>query len=206
MIPSDALTKLAQYLPTPSRISHHGEPCCQRALAWLHGVDAVNSYRDAHWYPPTWLRKKYQWGPVTWPLYWCSIPEMERLDCGALSDVAVQLYRLRGQRAVGVQLILRYPQHVLAQWSRMWERAGLSPDWIAGEFCYHEACGVVEGAHLVLWDPTENRYLDPPVFVGETFASVVALKVADPVVAVPETLYWGGIPIRYGVWQSLILM
>jgi len=203
VIPSAALRQIAAYGIVPSTISNHGQPCCTGTLAWMRGVDASNSYRDGHWHPPTWLRKQYEWGPVAWPLHWCSVPDMKKLDCGGLAAVAVELYRLRGQAAVPVQLALRYPEHAAEQWSRMWERHGLNPSWITGEFCYHEVCGVVEGEELLLWDPTESRWLDPPVFPNEAFASVMALNVVVPS-SDHRTIRWRGIPIPCGVWQSLV--
>lgn len=203
MIPKHSLTKIAAYLTTPSAIGDHGQACCRDALAWLRGVDAVNSYRDGRWHPPTWLRKAYEWGPIPWPLHWCSVPEMERLDCGALAAVAVQLYRLRGQQAVRLQLALRYPPQVAEQWSRMWQREALSASWITGEFCYHEACGVLEGSRLIIWDPTENRALDPPGSPNDGFGAVVAFRIAELTAGV-ETLLWEGIPVRSGMWQSVV--
>lgn len=202
MIPRDALHEIADYLASPSAIGCHGEGCCRDALAWLRGMDGASSYRDGRWLPPTWLREKYEWGPTAWPLHWCSVPEMERLDCGALAALAVQLYRLRGQSAARVQLALHYPSHVVEQWSRMWQREALSANWIVGELCYHEVCGVVEGVDVLLWDPTENRWLDPPLSPNDAFASVAALKVAEGV-AGDRTLHWGGIPISCGQWLSV---
>lgn len=204
MIPDAILTQLAGYLESPSTISDHGKPCCRRGRAWLRGVDASNSYRDAHWHPPTWLRKEYEWGPVRWPIYWCSLPHMERLDCGALAGVAVELYRLRGVPVTSVQLALRYPDHAAEQWARMWEREGMSAGWINGAFCYHEACGVIDGQEVHVWDPTENRWIAPPSSSNDAFASVVALKVAERGAGKQAAVTWDGIRLRSGVWQSLV--
>ena len=204
MIPSDALAKIAAYLGTPSTISDHGKHCCRAALAWLHGVDVSSSYRDARWHPPTWLRRTYGWGCVSWPLYWCSVPEMEELDCGALAAVAVELYRMRALPVTPVQLALRYPSHATEQWSQMWKRDGQSASWITEEFVYHEACGVIEGSGMLLWDPTENRWLDPPFSANETFASVAALKVPESASDTLVQLHWGGVFFRCGAWQALL--
>jgi hypothetical protein len=204
VIPGDILSLISGYLGTPSTISDHGIQCCHGGRAWLHGVDASNSYRDSRWQPPTWLRREYEWGPVAWPLYWCSLPDMEKLDCGALAAVAVELYRLRGLPVTPVQLALRYPHHATEQWSRMWEREGLSSRWITDGFCYHEACGVIEGEQLLLWDPTENRWLDPPLSSKGTFATVMALKIAVSTPDVPANLHWGDTRVRSGVWQSVV--
>lgn len=201
MIPSTVLTQIAAYLPTPSAISHHDGSCCRDVLAWLRGIDASNSFRNGRWYPPAWLRKEYDWGPHLWPVYWCNLTTMKKLDCGALAATATQLYRMRGQSVTPVQLALRYPNHVVDQWLQLWEQEGLIASWINREFCYHEACGVLDGNRVFLWDPTDNLWRDPPTSRSDGFASVVALKVSEPEPQ-SHTVYWNDIPIRCGVWQS----
>lgn len=205
MIPDASLVQISTYLAAPSTISDHGKLCCRRARAWLRGIDSSKSYRDGHWHPPSWLRIEYEWGPVAWPIHWCSIPEMAKLDCGALSAVAVEIYRLRGFPVTAIQLALRYPKHAAVQWSRMWEQESMSAAWIHGEFCYHEACGVIEGQTVQVWDPTENRWLVPPSSPNNTFASVVAIKVAEPEGSDQAILTWGGLRLRSGLWQSLVI-
>lgn len=204
MIPSVVLEQIAGYLRAPSAIFDHGKPCCRGVRSWLHAVDATNCNRDGQWHPPTWLRRDYNWGPVPWPIYWCSVPHMKKLDCGALAAVAVELYRLRGLPVKTVQLALRYPNHAVDQWSHLWVREGMSSSWINGEFCYHEACGIIEGHTMRVWDPTENRWLSPPLSPNGTFASIVALKVAELGDGEQTTLMWNGIRLRSGVWQSLV--
>ncbi len=203
MIPDAALAQISDYLVTPSTISDHGRPCCRAARAWLRGADASRSYRAGHWHAPSWLRSDYEWGPVSWPIYWCSIPHLEKLDCGALAAVAAELYRLRGVPVIPIQLALRYPIHAAEQWVRMWEREGMSAAWIMGEFCYHEACGVIKGQAIHVWDPTENRWLTPPTSPNNAFASVVAIKIADPDSGEQVTLAWGSLRLRSGGWRSL---
>lgn len=129
---------------------------------------------------------------------------MEMLDCGAFAALAVELYRSRGLPVTPVQLAIRYPYHTAEQWSRMWEREGLSASWITDGICYHEVCGVIEGEYLLLWDPTENRWLDPPFSSTETVAAVAALKVARLGAGVPARINWGGTWVHFGVWQCLV--
>lgn len=203
MIPD--FDRITSYFPLPSRIADHGAPCCRTALAWLRGVDATNSYVNGSWHPPTWLRKKYEWGPAQCPLFWCSLPDAQTLECGGLAATAVQLYRLRGQSVAHVQLVVRYPSQATEQWSRMWQRAGQDSKWILGNLCYHEACGVLEGTRIKLWDPTKNRWLEPPSSPAEAFASVVALRVFEPSGRTASRVDWEGISIRAGAWQVLLL-
>jgi len=203
VIPEHGLHKIASYLVSPSAICDHGGSCCLNARAWLRGVDASNSFRDAQWHPPTWLRNEFDWGPIPWPIYWCSLPKMDKLDCGALAALAVEVYRLRGIPVVPVQLALRYPLYAAEQWTRMWEREGLRPDWISGDLVYHEVCGVIEGQNLKLWDPTENRWLEPSLYSNPSFASVVSIKVASSRLQAQAVFYWSGIHVRAGVWESV---
>lgn len=201
-MPDSELTQVERYLPVPSKLVRHDQGCCQCALAWFRGVDAQESFIDGRWQPPSWLRRRYEWGPARWPIHWCDVPQMERLDCGALAAVAVHLYQMRGHRAVPVQLALRYPVHALQQWSAMWERQGLASDWIAGRLCYHEACGVIHDSELQVWDPTENRWLEPPSSRNDAFGAVVSLRLF-PGDEAQEELQWAGIRVRTGVWRSL---
>lgn len=204
MIPNDALAQLAGYLRKPSAIYDHGKPCCRATRSWLRGVDVTNSYRAGDWHPPTWLRRKYEWGPVIWPIYWCSIPGMEKLDCGALAAVAAELFRLRGTKVTAVQLALRYPNHATEQWCQMWGRQGIDTGWINTEFCYHEACGIIEGQALRVWDPTESRWLSPPSSPADAFASVVALRITEYGLCDQQTFIWDGIRLGCGEWHSLV--
>lgn len=108
---------------------------------------------------------------------------------------------MRRTRVAAVQLALRYPRHATEQWSRMWERGGNVAAWIHGEFCYHEACGVIDGATLEVWDPTENRWLSPPSSLQSGYASVLAIRIADFAVIERTMLTWGGLRLRAGIWQ-----
>ena len=203
MIPDTALDQISRYQEASSVISDHGMSCCRRARAWLRGLDSIKSFRIGHWHPPLWLRAKFEWGPAVWPIHWCTIPRLDQLDCGGLAAVARELYRMRGNRVTGVQLALRYPNHAMEQWSRMWEREGVRPSWIHGEFCYHEACGVIEDGTVNLWDPTENRWLAPPSSPGNNFASVVAIRIAEPEAGESVVLAWDDLQLRCGRWQTL---
>jgi hypothetical protein len=203
VIRSADLKQVTCRLPTHSTVMDHGGTCCRDALAWLQGMDAANSYFEGKWLIPTWLRREFDWGPMRWPCYWCDIPESKTLDCGALAAIAVQLYRFRATPAAQVQLVFRYPQHVADQWLGMWTRAGQKAHWIAGNYCYHEGCGVLEGRRLSVWDPTWSRWCEPPLSPHEAFASVVALKVSEVRAIEPLDVEWEAIAVRIGVWNML---
>ena len=200
---SSLIEQLAQYSPCPSLISNHEAVCCRTALAWFRGIDATFSYMGTDWHPPKWLRRKYDWGPVPWPLFWCSVAAAQRLDCGALAALAVQLYRFRGQPVTPAQLILRYPIHATEQWSRMWEREDLDSSWIVDNLCYHEACAVLDGSRLTMWDPTESRWLEPPGSPKEGFAAVVAVRIFKQPGLQGTVFDWEGVPVTCGIWNTL---
>lgn len=204
MIRPDDLERLAAYLPSPSAITDHDDACCREALSWLRGTDAARSYAGGCWHPPAWLRAAFDWGPLEWPVSWCSVPRLEVLDCGALAAVAKQLFAMRGQRAVAVQLALRYPQYAIEQWIRLWERSGQSAAWISDQTCYHEVCGVLDGSRLSLWDPTESRWLDPPISADEGFGAVAALRVVW-LGAGPTVVVWGRAAVTCCVWSRLLV-
>lgn len=197
------LARVTTYLPSPSVIQDHKLDCCRSAVAWLHAVDMSLAYADSRWHAPTWLRTRFQWGPIRWPISWCHIPRMKVLDCGVLAAAAVRLYELRGQRAAPVQLALRYPSHAAVQWAGMWDRRGEDPRWVSHNLCYHEACGVFDGDRMELWDPTENRWLDAPQSPRENFAAVVALKVARGHGCGEPSVQWNGLVLRPSAWHSV---
>lgn len=175
----DDFSAVTAYLASPSTILDHAAPCCRDAVAWLRGLDTANCRRTGRWDPPAWLRRTYEWGPMRWPLHWCGVPTAERLDCGALAAVATRLFRARSQRAVPVQLVLRYPLHATAQWARMWSHSGEPASWVRGTVVYHEACGVIDGGLLRVWDPTESRWLHPPAshLAPPAFGGVAGVRV-----------------------------
>jgi hypothetical protein len=133
------------------------------------------------------------------------VPEATQLDCGAFAAVAVRLIQMRGAPAIPVQLILRYPRDAAAQWRRMWEREGLSPAWIVDEFCYHEACGLMAGERLLLWDPTENQWLDAPSSTRDVYESITAIRLGELRDRSPTPVGWSGLSLHPGVWQILAI-
>src|SRR5207244_4063127 len=104
----DDWERLRDYLDAPSQFGDHGAVCCAVARGWLTAMDRSCSFRSGGWHPPAWLRARYSWGPVRWPVYWCEVPAADTLDCGSLAALATELFRRRGEKAASVQLILRY--------------------------------------------------------------------------------------------------
>ena len=196
------VNQIQLHMPRASVIDCHNLSCCHSILAWFRGIDTAESYRDGRWHPPMWLREHFEWGPMQRPVHWCALPSFSKLDCGALAALVVQIYRSRGQVAYPVQLALRYPRHALAQWSCMWEREGLSAGWVGAKSCYHEACGILEGGNLRVWDPTENRWLSPPTSAAELYGAIEAMKL-DVAPSQSFPISWYGIPFHAGSWCTL---
>ena len=196
-------SSIAGYLPRPSQITDHEALCCSSARAWFRAVDRSCSFSGGAWHPPTWLRERYSWGPICWPLAWCEIVEMKALDCGALAALATHVWGERGRAVIPMQLALRYPRKVAAGWRAMWVRQGQSGAWVDGGLCYHEACGVVQDGKVEVWDPTESRWLEPSFAANAGFGAVIALKACAEEKIVGPTLRWHSVEVRCGRWTRV---
>jgi hypothetical protein len=158
-----------------SRILSHGM-CCHMAREWLVSMDKSMLRDNNPLSGPKWLREKYEWGPVSWPLYWCEAVRSDHLDCGALAAISRELFLARGIVCLPVQMIQRYPPHVVQHWVSMWSRAGMPATWVEGTLVYHEACAVVRQGNVVeVWDPVEACWLDPST---KGYGAIMALKVS----------------------------
>jgi hypothetical protein len=153
------LNRLIAEFSIASQLLHHDQACCRQARHWLKALDRSYSYHDGTWHPPAWLLRSFTWGPVQWPLAWCQVPHSASLDCGALAAIAIQLFRWRGDNAWPIQLVFRYPTEVTSHWEAIWKRKGIPSPWIAGQYCYHEACLITRDAETQIWDPTQGRWL-----------------------------------------------
>lgn len=197
------LSEVLTYLSQPSRIHDHGTPCCVNARAWLRAFDRSSAFSDGSWRPPTWIRERYSWGPCKRPISWCQIPESEVLDCGALATIATEVFRMRGESASQIQLVLRFSPVVADGWRVMWERAGESAAWVKGGLCYHEATAVARPNGLSIWDPTENRWLEPDVAMTASFSGVIALNLARDAAWPCGSTTWGDWELQAGRWSIL---
>ncbi len=199
----DEWVRLQDYLPAASRFSDHKKECCAIARGWLRAMDRSHSFREGGWLPPTWLRVRYAWGPVRWPLFWCQLPTLSTLDCGSLAALSTKLFNDRGEIAVSVQLILRYHRLATAGWSSMWERAGLCPVWIHGKYCYHEATAIVRQGSATIWDSTESRWVEPDNATRQAYAGLVALRLGSDKLQAPEIITWGENVLPLDKWVDI---
>ncbi len=180
----------------PSTLSDHGTACCATARAWFHAMSR-SMWRGQG--GPSWIRRRYEWGPTCWPLHWCEAVQAKELCCGAQAALSVAAFRAHGLDAVPVQLVQRYEAHNLPHWHRRWERGGANPAWAADAMVYHEACAVLDGDAVRVWNPTGTTWLTPEQDSG--YASIAAIRVGG---AMPggRRVLWGARALPLGEWVA----
>jgi len=131
----------------------------------------------------------------------CAAVKRETLDCGGLMTPALEEFRLRGKTCLPVQFVERVPPEWSVQWRAAWEAAGYAPDWIRGDLVYHEACGIVEGNTIAVWDPTDASWRDPETTGPSRIVAVRIVQSSDGLL--PGTLTWHGVRLQAGVWAKV---
>lgn len=185
----------------PSHILDHGKECCTAAREWFVALDKSFLAYSSILSGPRWIRLRWSWGPVRWPLYWCQIPTSKALDCGALAALARTAFESRGLVTFPVQLIEWFSAQDVCHWRRKWQIVSRSPDWISGNLAYHEACAVVvRESRIKIWDPTDSCWIGPSKAVG--YAATVAARFDVPSSSL-EILRWEDVVIHPSVWIKL---
>jgi hypothetical protein len=183
----------------PSRIDHHMKACCEIAREWivntdfsaLHGADAQTG--------PRWLRHRFEWGPGTYPIYWCEIAGKKKLDCGVLAALAHEVYTSRGVRSFRAQLVQEFSSQATAQWRSAWTSESAVTDWITDTLIYHEGVAVVaRDNELKLWDSSAGWWVDPKSIRG--YGAVRAVRVTA---AAGTDFRWGKHTIPSSKWTTL---
>ena len=182
----------------PSRLSEHGHECCSNAKEWFFAMDcSLGTYRSST-PPPTWIRRRFDWGPTRWPLYWCRAVESPTLDCGALADLTRNALLHRGLSALSCQIVEKFNRDNVSHWRRAWEKAGVPANWTSDIYAYHEICAILEGNSVSLWDPTDNKWV---VNMDEGYGSLQALRITpDENLRTPEALRCNGQEVLVGNW------
>jgi hypothetical protein len=176
----------------------HEAGCCRAARAWVRAMELSRASGGSG---PLWITDRYPWGPSAWPLHWCEAVRSRQLDCGALASLAREAFSARGRVGLPAQLVLGVPKGTTSHWAARWEAAGCRTDWIVGDLAYHEACAVLEGTGVRVWDPSRGAWLDPG---GTGQVRVVAVRIAPAGRSpVPGGLRWGTVRIGPGAWQVL---
>jgi hypothetical protein len=184
----------------PTQIFSHRDEVCEAARRYLIGLDSLLAADSNPLEPPAWLRTRYKWGPVKYPVYWCQVVEADELDCGSLSAIAREVYESRGVIVTPVQMILEFPSYVVEHWAAAWQRKGLRADWIWGRYVYHEAVGVVcDERRMKVYDPIENAWIEPSGHVER--GRVVAIRVVGS--STRGYMYWEDVCIELGKWHRL---
>lgn len=198
-----SLAKVAQFYPFASEIADHGNTCCRQARLWLTSMNKSHSYHGQRWHVPSWIRQHYKWGPVRWPLAWCQIPQSRYLDCGAFAAVSRYLLGAHEKVVLPVQLILQYPTQVTASWKSIWENEIGSSTWIAGSYCYHEACALFDQNEIKIWDPTEDSWLEPNSDES-IFGALMAIRIQESLFHTESRpVTWNNRHVPYGKWIQI---
>ncbi len=172
--PDDLLDRVLEIVGSraPSRIQAHDAQCCRLARAWFEALAVSAALQQPG--PPVWIRQRWNWGPVEWPLHWCRIPQLKTLDCGALAALARAALDATGSETAPIQLIERFDPAAVENWRTVWNGNRTTPQWMWGELVYHEAVGILDGTRLAVWDPTDSDFVEPPA--ANTYASIQAIR------------------------------
>jgi hypothetical protein len=185
-----------------STISHHGEQCCRIAREWVLSTDYSQLNAGDPLTGPRWLRRKFAWGPSSWPIHWCEAVERKKLDCGALAALATEIFASRGVRSYPAQFIQQYTEDATRQWSKNWESDDVPVNWIKDDLIYHEACAVVvRDNEIRLWDPSASWWVNPKQFGG--YGCLLALRVFAAQANAPSELVWGTHRISPNRWEKI---
>lgn len=187
-----------KHVGTPySTLVHHGE-CCQLAKTWLLSMHRSMSFMQSErqtLHAPLWLRHKFKWGPVQWPISWCEAVRQKHIDCGVFAAFAREIMEHQDLEVYPAQIMLSQPSSYIKQWSFKWASVFQRIQWIGDEHVYHEVCAVaVPGTSRIrIYDPTEGIWLEPTLTKGVN--GVVGVNVISPTI-----LDWGQMKVGQGRW------
>jgi hypothetical protein len=180
-----------------SRISHHGEACCEVSREWVIAMDFAQLNGGRLESGPRWLRQKYAWGPTQWPAFWCELVKRKEIDCGAHAALAHEVFTARGLTSFPAQLIQQYSEDATGQWRGKWSKEDVSCHWIDDTTIYHEGAALLLGGEIKLWDASAGAWINPRQSGG--YGSLTAVRVfADG-----ETSFrWGERQIAANEWVA----
>ncbi len=185
-----------------SRISHHGQMCCEIAREWLAAMDYSMLNTSSVLMGPRWIRQRYNWGPTTWQIHWCEVVRKSSLDCGAQAALADEVFKARGVKSYPVQLVQEFSKEATRQWADKWNGAETSVFWINENLIYHEGCAVAVGKdnEIKLWDASAAWWINPRQFGGYGGLRAVRLFASPN----DSTTYnWGRHRITANQWQEI---
>ncbi|MDQ6787065.1 MAG: hypothetical protein M3033_09685 [Acidobacteriota bacterium] len=185
-----------------SKISHHGQTCCEMAREWLYAMDFSQMNGGSLLTGPRWIRQKYNWGPTTWQIHWCEVVRQKSLDCGAQAALAHEVLTVRGVKSYQVQLVQEFSKEATQQWSERWNGEETSVFWINDDLIYHEGCAVEmgEGNEIKLWDASAAWWINPRQFGG--YGGLRAVRIFTNANDADE-FKWGEHTIFANEWQRI---
>lgn len=187
----------------PSQISHHGALCCEIAREWITATDFSELSGDCVFTGPRWLRKKFNWGASSFPIFWCEAVRKKTLDCGALAALAHQVFTARGVKSYRVQVVQEFTDVATAQWSNSWNPGNEPLPWINGELIYHEGCAIETADNAIkVWDPSAGWWIDPKPANG--YGAMLAIRFSGFNLSPDSNLVWGRNTIRAAEWTQII--
>lgn len=187
----------------PSFLLAHQAACCQTARVWFASMARSVGAQEVG--PPLWIRERWQWGPIDWPLYWCEAMAAERLDCGALAALGCSAVETLGGAALPVQLVEQFDTSAIESWRDSWQGAKIAP-WTWVDFAYHEAIALLDGTRVSIWDTTAACWLDQKATAG--YAALAAIRIwpllgrATP--PEPPSVLWRDRWFQVGVWHRML--
>ena len=184
----------------PSPISHHGNACCEIAREWVAATDFALLNGGNKLTGPRWIRNRFDWGPGTYPIFWCKVLKKKKLDCGVHAALAHEVFTRRGVKSHRAQLVQEFSSDAATQWHSAWKSGRALTDWISDEYIYHEGCAVDVGDNrLKLWDSSAGCWIDPKTTSG--YGSVRAVRIASKITS--NGLSWGAHSITTNTWMEL---
>jgi hypothetical protein len=186
----------------PSQISHHGKFCCEIAREWLTSTDHSELNGDTIYTGPRWLRHKFKWGASTFPIYWCEAVRKETLDCGALAAMAHEVFMARGVKAYRVQLVQKFSEVAVNQWSNSWRINNEPLAWVNDDLIYHEGCAIeTADKKIKVWDASAGWWVDSKPAQG--YGAVLAIRFSGANLRSNKQLVWGEHIIEAERWSAV---
>jgi hypothetical protein len=175
--------------------------CCELAREWITATDYSTLNGGHVMSGPRWLRHRFEWGPSSYPLYWCEAVRKETLDCGALAALAHEIFTTRGIKSYRVQLVQRYSRVATEQWSNSWTGDGVPTQWLHNDVIYHEGCATsLDGNKIKVWDASSGCWIDAKA--GDGYGSLLAIKV-NAAAANTRSMLWGEYLLEPNIWRTL---
>lgn len=174
------------------------EDDCVYCRAWFFAQDDVHCALSCDPLCFGWLRARYQWGPISWPVRWRDLAEASTIDCGVFADVVETLLKRRGVPCARIQWIGKAKPCETKRWADQWESSHVPHGgWILDDVSvYHELLVVELDGEAVFYDTTKDRMLDSES--GEV--EILRIRLCEPF---GGEVLWGGVPLVCGEWVDV---